>query len=321
MDPDDVHDRKSTPTSSVFHLLINSDATTTSVPLQDSQEHSDNAAQMRHQSHAARSASLIASSSARRSASSQVHYRSSSLNLSQTSLQTELSLGKGNLPVLRWFRSSHSEHSASSHSPSGTRTPSPTSPSFALREAINDSIAFDSQDAIQRPRPARLPSVFSTRSSIRRSPPFLENLARSALPTASLTRPLPTSPHPLGDSQNDVDSTAIVISRSPPSRTSVDSLRILRDRGMGVTPETVRPPSTSVAPSWWWYMREHKSSVDDLLDESDQAGSVEDENENIRRKCMLVVALSICLFQYSFISSFRQGSKESRRVLPWATWV
>jgi triacylglycerol lipase len=156
-----------------------------------------------------------------------------------------------------------------------------------LNEALNDNLPISPHETIQRPEAARLPNVFSTRSSIRRHPPFLENLARSTLPTAQLTCPLPTSPHPLGDAQNDVDSTAIVIDQSPPSRTSVDSLRSLRDRRMGVTPETVRAASSSSTPSRWWYLREHKSSVDDLLDESDQAGTVEDEGAKIRGKCTL----------------------------------
>ena len=77
----------------------------------------------------------------------------------------------------------------------------------------------------------------------------------------------------------------------------MDELRSLRDRGMGgisglpVRSDTLRS-SGSVGsgiipsiPSRWWYWMEHKSSVDDLLDESDQAQTVEDENAKIRKKC------------------------------------
>ena len=293
----DIHDKKPSPSSPSLHLLVNSDSTTTSVPLHDCIEHSqDYANGMWHPSHAARSASLVTTSTTLWRAQANgysSHTRSSSIHVSQTSLHADDDSAK--LPVLRWFRATHADHSPSSthsHSPSVSRTPSPTSPSFALREALNDTIAGNSHDAIQRPQPARLPTAFSTRSSIRRSPPFLENLARSTLPTASLTRPLPTSPHPLGDSQNDVDSTAIVITQSPPTRTSIDSLRTLRDRGMGITPDAARTITTSATTSWWWYMREHKSSVDDLLDESDQAGTVEDEAAKIRRKCAFPEVLS-----------------------------
>ncbi|THH09198.1 hypothetical protein EW145_g2195 [Phellinidium pouzarii] len=217
----------------------------------------------------------------------------------QTASAPDLAQTVSLLPIVRWFR--------------GESAPSsPSSPPSALREALEDDISCLSplsldapppnfQLQLQRPPPARLPAHYMNgpgRSALYRSPPFLECLARSALPTASVTRPLPvhrqTACHSSTPNNVDVDSTSAVdsasidITQSPPTRTSLDSLRRLRDRSMpGVSrvqsTSHTRSFSTSSSPTRWWFGT-RKADVDELLDESDQAETIEGEEEQIRKK-------------------------------------
>lgn len=105
-----------------------------------------------------------------------------------------------------------------------------------------------------------------------------------------------------------ITSPSPVIEQSPPSRTSIDTLRELYERSLRVLPSgsrsTLTGPrasaltngdttsddivrtSSNPSPTRWWYRSAHKDSVDDLLDESDQADTIETENAKIRKKCM-----------------------------------
>ncbi|TDL28210.1 alpha/beta-hydrolase [Rickenella mellea] len=126
-----------------------------------------------------------------------------------------------------------------------------------------------------------LNSSASVTANIRHSPPFLENLARTTLPTASVTRLQPAH-IPVSIDTLSLYAAPILLNHSPPTRSSLDSLRILRDRGMSMhtsAPQNVAP--TPPPSRWWW---ENKRTVDDLLDESDRADTVESEDAHIRSK-------------------------------------
>ncbi|KAH8119938.1 alpha/beta-hydrolase [Phellopilus nigrolimitatus] len=132
------------------------------------------------------------------------------------------------------------------------------------------------------------------RAAVRRSPPFLESLARSALPTASVTRPPPAlrqpTDHTLVPSEDGVDEPCIDITQSPPVRSSLDSLRQLQDRNNPAIPPGIpgtskpRSLSSSSGPSRWWFGGDRKADVDELLDESDQADTIEGEEAHLRKK-------------------------------------
>ncbi|KAG6854226.1 hypothetical protein C0991_009244 [Blastosporella zonata] len=122
-------------------------------------------------------------------------------------------------PVLRWVL-----HSS---------TTTPPSPALAaLNEALNDPLP--APPTIARAPPARLPDYFHPR----RPPPFLDNLARSTLPTASLASPLhlSRSPSPIPP----------LVSASLTS--SLDSLRSLSRSQSTSAP--LRTPSPIFA-KWW----------------------------------------------------------------------
>ncbi|KAL5533990.1 hypothetical protein ACEPAG_450 [Sanghuangporus baumii] len=202
------------------------------------------------------------------------------------------------LPIVRWFR-------GESSSPSQTSPPS--TPPSALREALEDGFPGSpasiyssvSHPELQRPPPACLPVHMNGRLQVRRSPPFLESLARSTLPTASVTRPPPVFRQLSGNSHTvseggfdgcrlDATTSYIDITQSPPTRTSVDSLRQLRDRGIPVAPNLETPSYarlfSTTSPTRWWFGKEHKTEVDELLDESDRADTIEGEEEHLRKK-------------------------------------
>lgn len=182
------------------------------------------------------------------------------------------------LPVLRWFgkkssnTSSHSLHASSS---SSSLPPSPSTPPSSLREALEEDIfhCVSPADEIRPPPAAQLHRGMTGRTAVRRSPPFLENLARSTLPTASVSKPLPVFRQPSDHAASPEGS--YFASQPTPSRTSLDTLRSLRDRGMSLPPSKPQPNNKR------WF-----SSDQHLLDESDQADTAEDEEALIRKKCM-----------------------------------
>lgn len=200
-------------------------------------------------------------------------------------------------PIVRWFRGESSPVTSPVSSPPST-----------LREALEDDFpgsptslhSAPSGFELQRPPPACLPQHLNGRAAVHRSPPFLESLARSALPTATVTRPPPVLRQQTGHSVAlsdegfdvegaDADAPCLDITQSPPTRTSIDSLRHLRDRGIPVSvgtdaPGHARSYSTS-SPTRWWFGKERKADVDELLDESDQADTIESEEAHMRKKC------------------------------------
>lgn len=216
------------------------------------------------------------------------------------------------LPIVRWFRGE------SSSLPTSPRSESPTSPSSALREAIDDELPVHARHSIdslpsnfqlQRPPKALLSGHNMNsigRNGLRRTPPFLDSLTRATLPTASVTEPLPVHrqqtsyflPTPADivprKYDNDIHSPAIDISHSPPSVTSIESLRQIRNQDRPSTSSQNRGHdrsfSTGAGPSRWWFGT-RKSEVDELLDDSDKAPTIEGEEARIRAKCKCTQAL------------------------------
>lgn len=213
------------------------------------------------------------------------------------------------LPVLRWFgKAQDLVVSPTSQAGPSSSASSPSSLPSALEEALEDDIVLTHSpwlspafDAIhpQRPAPVQLPSsnFHSGRLPMLRSPPFLDSLARSTLPTASITHPPPVFRQPSGHLVQHSDTeTYIDVTQSPPSRTSIDTLRSLRDRGIAVVPGPselngahVRSFSTglTLGPTKWFWNKERKDDVDQLLEETDQRDTIEGEQAHIRQKCEL----------------------------------
>lgn len=199
------------------------------------------------------------------------------------------------LPVLRWLGNwgthARSRSSSGSNSPSSPPplTPSPNSAALSsLNEALHESLLPS------LPQPARLPDSFYTSRALSRPPPFLDNLTRSTLPVSSLS-----SNSALATSQSEFPESPppIILSHSPPTRTSLDTLRSLsmrsRDRGIhtsAAAPATAtigaaaRPASPKTL-NWWW-QSENKENVDTLLNEDDRADTLQEERDNLRNKCM-----------------------------------
>lgn len=86
------------------------------------------------------------------------------------------------------------------------------------------------------------------------------------------------------------DTPCIDITQSPPSSNSLDSLRRLRDRGIPVAPDLETPnytrPFSTASPTRWFFNKERKADVDELLDESDRDDTIEGEEARMRKKCM-----------------------------------
>lgn len=210
------------------------------------------------------------------------------------------------LPIVRWFRGESSSLPTS-------RSGSPTSPSSALREAINEDLPIHARHSLdtlppdfqlQRPPKALLSRQNMNgigRNGMRRTPPFLDSLTRATLPTASVTKPLPvhrqqtsyflpaSADAMLHDYNDDIRSAAIDISHSPPSGNSIQTLQQLheRTRSSALSTGHARSFSTGAGPSRWWFGT-RKTEVDDLLDESDKAPTIEDEEARHRAKCEYV---------------------------------
>ncbi|KAI0066489.1 alpha/beta-hydrolase [Artomyces pyxidatus] len=195
-------------------------------------------------------------------------------------------------PVVRWLGRSPSSSSFASHpSDSSELSSRSSSPRLdSLQDALNSSLPTPPPSAHHPVHPSIPPSFLP-----HRSPPFLQNLTRSTLPTASLSN-LPFSPRPYDppiDTQ--APGTPIVVQHSPPERSSIDALRSLRDRAITYFPSTTPTPpprgppshsasfSTSSALSWW-FQSENKEHVDELLGEEDRAGTAEEEASKIHKK-------------------------------------
>ncbi|KAF5385141.1 hypothetical protein D9615_001364 [Tricholomella constricta] len=172
-----------------------------------------------------------------------------------TTLTTPMPPPASKPPVLRWL--------AGLSSPSTPRSSRPPSPSLAsLTEALHSPLP--TPPPLAQPPAARLPDSFHASRTLTRAPPFFGSLARSTLPTASLSPPLSVCPSP-----------------SPPpivltsSRSSLDTLRSLssRDHARSVSTSTAlilssRTPSPTFA--WWWFQTEDKDTVSSLPDSAHQ---------------------------------------------------
>ena len=169
---------------------------------------------------------------------------------------------QSSFPILRWF--------ADSSGASTSKTPA---------SEIQDALWSDirSSTTIQRPVPALLsPAIAAGRNStFRRAPPLLESLTRSTLPTASL------SLHPVDDTYDRNEELVEPLAQSPPSRTSLESLRSIYEQRTDLNSNNanLQTGTFSNAFSKWWFKRE------DLLEEDDRADANETEEERIRRRC------------------------------------
>ncbi|KAF8213253.1 Alpha/Beta hydrolase protein [Mycena galopus ATCC 62051] len=172
-------------------------------------------------------------------------------------------------PILRWLGnwSPYGRTSPDASPPSSC----PPSPSLAsLNEALTEPITF--------PASAHLPHSFNASRALSRPPPFLDNLTRSTLPTASLS---PSS------EENSYD--VPVVNSSPPRGSSVGILRSVslrdhrRTNSLQATP--TQPPAASESPiARWWFQSENKENVDALLDQDDRADSVQQEQRLLQSK-------------------------------------
>ncbi|KAF8519103.1 alpha/beta-hydrolase [Hysterangium stoloniferum] len=109
-------------------------------------------------------------------------------------------------------------------------------------------------------------------SNYLKSPPSMNSLARSTLPASYPSTGIEMA-----------SNIPIVVSQSPPTRTSIDSLRTLRDRGMH-TPPAAPPIESFPNFSLSWFRREDKGSVYRLLDEEDRAEVVQKAADQLRQK-------------------------------------
>ncbi|KAJ4484907.1 Alpha/Beta hydrolase protein [Lentinula edodes] len=201
------------------------------------------------------------------------------------------------IPVLRWLGTWSPYGKPSSQEPSPASSSSNlSSPSLvSLNEALHEPLC-----SLRRPPSAQL-LHFSLAHA--RHPPFLDNLTRSTLPTASLSPeainsssnssppPSPTSRiRSTASSNNPINSPNINISHLSPSRSSLDSLRSISQRDLNLrrphtrATSTVAPSDSEPTASWWWFQSGNKDNVDTLLAEEDRAATVREEQDHIRKK-------------------------------------
>jgi hypothetical protein len=184
-------------------------------------------------------------------------------------------------PVLRWLDGGKSTLRYEPEASGSSARSAPPSDLSALDEALRDDLVRPERTSPHRPRP---PEHFRPSRAMTRAPSLLDSLARSALPTASLSQPdLPS--RPIGGGS---------VPPSPPRffprqpyrcGSSVDTLRSLQSRSLhaSAVPQLEgSPPSNR-----WWLPSFSKSNVDPLLDEEDRKSEPGEEQDHIRRKCML----------------------------------
>ncbi|KAJ7487406.1 Alpha/Beta hydrolase protein [Mycena galericulata] len=178
-------------------------------------------------------------------------------------------------PILRWLGNWSPYKSAEAdNSPQSSGPPSPSLAS--LNEALTEPLAF--------PAAVHLPDSFSASRALSRPPAFLDNLTRSTLPTASLSSPVDSpDENPFHD--------VVTPMHSPPEGSSLATLRSLslrdhrRSRSLhtaAVAADVPSQPESAIAR--WWFQSENKDNVDALLDESDRADSVQQEQRILHSK-------------------------------------
>ena len=189
-------------------------------------------------------------------------------------------------PVLRWF--GQSSDKTATQTPESRPLSRSATPLQNLLDALNSPLPTPSATTLQLPPKAVPPST-----PLSNSPPFLRSLTRVTLPVTSLSNPTPAARpfDPPDDPQS--PGAPIFLQHSHPDRTSLDSLRSLRDRSSGSSVRLAKPsastPSflfgTSSVPSWRSFHTDSKEVNDRLLSEEDRAPTVEEEQRNIRKKC------------------------------------
>lgn len=210
------------------------------------------------------------------------------------SMTMEPAQPKSPTPVLRWSEAvGKAEGQRRRPSGSGSSSPasSPGLPSPNLT-SLNEALQEDLLLPTALPQ-VRLPSSFYASRDLSRPPPFLDNLTRCTLPTASLSPGLPdpnnpNTTHSFSLSDDIPFPTASILSSPPSHRNSIDTLRSVRDRCTHISVPKTMTSSTNPNHGQWWFQAENKKNVDMLLDEDDRADSVADEQENFRRKCKCI---------------------------------
>jgi triacylglycerol lipase len=199
-------------------------------------------------------------------------------------------------PVLKWLGSwspyrTHSPHGSSgspspSSLPSANNTPPPSPGLASLDEALHEPLSLP-----RRPPPAKLSPASSTffprHAQPRPPPPFLDGLARSTLPTSSLAQAHsflpPPSQMPVART---IPSPPIESAVSHPTHSSVDSLRrVSRMQTRASSTLASDASAQSKNSNWSWFSNSNKENVDGLLEEEDRADTVQEEREQIRKKC------------------------------------
>ena len=190
-------------------------------------------------------------------------------------------------PIIRWLSRDSSEYAdvitESEQSVPDNDIMDFAGPSLALQQAINEQLPNKPPPALTR-SPPNSPRPFPTSPSFK-GPILMNSLARSTLPT--YCQPC------------EADATAdmpIIVNQSPPSRTSIETLRSLNQRCMHTSVSQGEPFTPS--PTRSWFRWENKKSVDQLFVEEDRAETVKGEEENIRRKCKFHAEVEIYLFDH-----------------------
>lgn len=168
-------------------------------------------------------------------------------------------------PILRWL----SNVSSTRSSPPS----SPPSPNLALlNEAMNEPL---------RPPAARLPPSFRASRNLSRPPPFLDNLTRSTLPSSSLSPPI-ASFHSIRSDV--VRPPPILLAHSPPTRSSLDSLRSFYSQSISthsadlLTGNHLQTSSPTTS-SWWWFQSDNNVSSPVVDDRSEMLSVKETNNK------------------------------------------
>lgn len=159
--------------------------------------------------------------------------------------------------------------------------------SGSLPDALRDALGDD--DAYQHVRvhpPSRQPPNLAERQrqqsflfmpSLAGSP-YLDQLARISLPSVS-----PASFTTLARG-NEAGSPTPSQPPTPTALFALDSLRSFTSRDRGIHTSAAAETSVS-SPTRWWFNTENKKDVDRMLDEGDQAETIEGEEAHFHKKC------------------------------------
>lgn len=165
-----------------------------------------------------------------------------------------------------------------------------------IEEAISsplDTSIDESVDHTPIPLPERV--HYPTMPPIR--PRLVSQLTRSTLPTATLTHATPhaeSSAMARRRSFPDLDPvTGLPPERFELQRTITDVLRSPVAAGSTGLGSVASVANFSTSASDWWGWWGNKGKVDRMMSEEDQAPTVEEEREQIRRKCRSHIPLGI----------------------------